>query len=330
MAPGQTEPRFRSVEANGLTHRVALQGPAEGPLILFVHGFPESWYSWRHQLDYLGRRGYLCAAPDIRGYGETDKPAPVEAYDMQSLTQDMAALAEVLSPQQPAIIVGHDWGAPIAWNSALIHADRFQAVACLSVPYLPPGKFPALEVFKKFFTARGLFFYQVYFQEEGVAEAELEANPAQLIRKFYYALSGEAPEGTWPKDKKHGDSLLHRLPEPDLPLAWLTEADVAYYAGQFAASGLRGPLNRYRNSHRDFAFLKQRSDLKIYQPSLFIGGTKDLVLTSFPGDPVAAMQPHLPGLMASHMLEGCGHWTQQERAETVNTLLYEWVQSVSA
>jgi len=318
--------RFIFVEANGLRHRLAVSGPQDGPLVLFVHGFPESWYSWRHQLSFLGQLGYYCAAPDIRGYGETDKPDEVQAYDMQSLTSDMAALARALSPDQPAILIGHDWGAPIAWNSANLHPDQFRAVAGLSVPYLPPGDKAAIDIFKAYFTARGLFFYQVYFQEEGIAEAELEADPASTIRKFYYAISGDAPDGTWPKDKRHGDTLLYRLPDPPAPLAWLSEADIAYYAGQFARSGFRGPLNRYRNAHRDFDFLKQRADTRIHQPSLFIGGSRDLVLSSFPGDPVAMMKPFLTDLRDTIILDGCGHWTQQERAEAVNQHLRNWLE----
>ena len=318
-----SEPTFRHVDTNGVTLRVAIKG--EGPLVLFVHGFPESWYSWRHQLDAVSAAGFTAAAVDVRGYGGSDKPHPVEAYDMQSLTGDMAGVAKALQPGAPAVIVGHDWGAPIAWNTALLHPDRFRAVAGLSVPYIPQGEVVFIDAVRKFFTERGLFFYQVYFQDEGVAEAELEADPAETIRKFYYAVSGDAPDGTWPADKKHGDTLLHRLPEPPMPLPWLSEADVEYYASQFRQSGFRGPLNRYRNWHRDNAFLRANSDQIIRQPSLFIGGTRDLVLKMYPGDMVAAMKPNLPGLRGAHLLEGCGHWTQQERADEVNRLLLDWL-----
>ncbi len=320
------DPEFRNIETNGVTLRVAIKG--EGPLVLFVHGFPESWYSWRRQLDAVAAAGFTGAALDVRGYSGSDRPQAVEAYDMETLTGDIAGVAAALQPDAPAIVVGHDWGAPLAWNSALLHPDRFKAVAGLSVPYLPPGEKPAIQVFREFFTARGLFFYQVYFQDIGPAEAELEADPAATIRKFYYAISGDAPDGTWPVDKKHGDALLHRLPEPDMPLPWLSEDDVAYYASQFEQSGFRGPLNRYRNHERDHAFLSALPDKKIYQPSLFIGGTRDLVLKMFPGNPVEMMKPHLPGLRAAHLLEGCGHWTQQERAAEVNTLLVEWLSTL--
>ncbi len=317
-------PDFQLFETNGVRLRVAVAGPQAGPAVLLVHGFPESWYSWRHQIEALAGQGYRVAAPDVRGYGGSDKPVEAAAYDMQTLTADMAGLAAQISPD-PCVIVGHDWGAPIAWNSALVHPDQFRAVAGLSVPYTPPGERSSLDLFKFLFTRKGRFFYQVYFQEEGIAEAELEADPAATIRKFYYAICGDAPDGAWPTDKKHGDPLLHRLVEPDMPLPWLSEQDVAYYADEFRRSGFRGPLNRYRNHDRDHAFLTAREDTRIYQPSLFIGGTRDLVLKMFQGDPVALMQAALPGLRAAHLLEGCGHWTQQERPGAVNDILIDWL-----
>ncbi len=317
---------FRILKANGLQHRVAVSGPEYGPLVLLVHGFPESWYSWRHQIRALAEAGYRVAAPDVRGYGGTDKPHEIEAYAIEALASDMAEIAAALSPGKPAVIIGHDWGAPIAWTSALVHPERFRAVCGMSVPHVPPGPMAGLDLFRKVFTDQGRFFYIVYFQDEGVGEAELEADPAATIRKFYYSISGDAPDGAWPLDKAHGEPLLKGLPEPAMPLPWLSEADVAYYAGQFAASGFRGPLNRYRNSHRDHDFLSSLPSHVIGQPSLFIGGTRDPVLSFYPGDPIEAMRPCLPDLRAAHILDGCGHWTQQERAEPVNALLLDWLE----
>ena len=319
-------PDFRFVEANGLTHRVAVKG--DGPLIMFVHGFPESWYSWRHQIEAFADAGFTAAAPDVRGYGGSDKPSAVNAYTMKQHTADMAGIAKALSPDAPAIIVGHDWGAPIAWNSALTHPDVFRAVAGLSVPYVPPGDEPAIDLYRKVFTDNGLFFYQIYFQDVGVAEAELEADPARSIRLFYYSISGDLPVDARPFAKKHGDVLLTGMPEPELPLPWLSEENVAYYAGEFAQSGFRGPLNRYRNQKEDHAFLTSLPDLKIYQPSLYIGGTSDPVLAFFQGDPLKLMKPNLQDLRGFHLLEGCGHWTQQERAKDVNEILLDWAKGI--
>lgn len=319
---------FRIIEANGLKHRVALSGPDFGPLVLLVHGFPESWYSWRHQMRALGEAGYRVAAPDVRGYGGTDKPSEIAAYAIEPLAADVAAIAGALSPEAPAVIAGHDWGAPIAWTSALAHPDRFRAVCGMSVPHIPPGGKPGIDVFKEVFTDQGRFFYIVYFQDEGVAEAELEAEPGATIRKFYYAISGDAPDGTWPLDKKHGERMLTGLPEPEMPLPWLSVEDVDYYAGQFAVSGYRGPLNRYRNSRNDHAYLTSLPSQTIHQPSLFIGGTKDPVLSFYPGDPIEAMRPYLADLRSVHLLEGCGHWTQQERPEQVSALMLDWLKGL--
>lgn len=317
---------FRHIKANGLTHRVAIKG--EGPLVLFVHGFPESWYSWRQQIDAFADAGFTAAAPDVRGYGGTDKPHEVSAYTMQQHAADMAGIAKALSPNQPAIIAGHDWGAPIAWNSALLHPDQFRAVAGLSVPYTPPGAEPAIDLYNKLFTDNGLFFYQVYFQEEGVAEAELEADPARVIRLFYYNNSGDIPLEQRPGRKTLPSDFLTGYLEPDLPLPWLSEEDVAFYASEFAASGFRGPLNRYRNQREDHAYLSALPDTNIYQPSLFIAGTRDPVLMFFQGNSADLMKPHLPNLKGHHMLEGCGHWTQQERASEVNEILIEWARGI--
>ena len=317
-------PELRLIETNGVRLRVALAG--DGPLVILVHGFPESWYSWRHQIEALSIAGYRVAAPDVRGYGESDRPHAVEAYDMESLTGDIAGLVDALSPNDPAVVVGHDWGAPIAWNTARLHAGKFRAVAGLSVPYIPPGDVVFIDAARALFTDRGLFFYQIYFQDEGPPEAELEADPAEAIRKFYYAISGDAPAGTWPIDKKHGDTLLHRLPEPDMPLPWLSEEDVAYYDAQFRKSGFRGPLNRYRNWHRDHAYLSAHPSSPIIgQPSLYIGGTEDLVLKMFPGDMIAAMKESLADLRGAELLDGCGHWTQQERPVEVSERLLSWL-----
>lgn len=314
---------FRTVATNGVELRVAVMG--EGPLVIMVHGWPESWYSWRHQMGPVADAGYQVAAIDVRGYGGSSKPHPVEAYDMESLTGDVAGLIPALG-HETAILMGHDWGAPIVWNTALLHPARVSAVAGLSVPYLGPGPAPFIDIVSQVFTAKGRFFYQVYFQDEGVGEAELEADVRGGLRRVYYAISGDAPDGTWPTDKPHGATLLERLPDPDPFPAWLTEADIDYYVGEFERSGFRGPLNRYRNHRRDFALLDAQPDKRIHQPALYIGGTRDLVLKMLPGkDMVASMKPLMPNLSDAVLLDGIGHWTQQEAPEQVNRLLLEWL-----
>ncbi|MBI1188969.1 MAG: alpha/beta fold hydrolase [Alphaproteobacteria bacterium] len=320
-------PDFRTIAANGIAIRAAIEG--QGPLVVFVHGFPESWYSWRHQLTPVAQAGFTACAIDVRGYGGSDKPHPVEAYDLETITKDIAGVIAALSPNEKAILIGHDWGAPIVWNTALLFPECVRAVAGLSVPYVPQGEVSLLDVVTEVFTKNGRFFYQVYFQDEGVAEAELEKDVRDGLRRFYYAIAGEAPDGTWPPDKKHGDSLLHRLPNPDPFPAWLTRADEDYFVAEFEGSGFRGPLNRYRNHRRDHAFLTPFRTRTIDQPALFIGGERDLVLKMFPGvDLVAMMKPHVPNLRGAHLLPGVGHWTQQEAPDAVNRLLVDWLKGL--
>ncbi len=315
---------YRTVETNGVRLRAVVEGA--GPLVVFVHGFPESWYSWRHQIGPVAAAGFTACAIDVRGYGGSDKPGPVEAYDMETLVADVAGVIEAHSPDRKAILVGHDWGAPIVWYTALTRPDRVRAVAGLSVPYTGVPKASFLDLVTEAFTRRGRFFYQAYFQDEGVAEAEMEGDVRGALRKFYYAISGDAPDGAWPPDKRHGDTLLHRLQDPQQFPAWLTAADEDFYVGEFAQSGFRGPLNRYRNHDRDFAFLSRFEGRTIEQPALFIGGARDLVLKMAPGvDVVALMKGMLPDLRGAHVLEGCGHWTQQERPAEVNALLLPWL-----
>jgi len=320
-------PRFQSIALPGQSLRVAIQG--RGPLVLMVHGFPESWYSWRHQLGPIAEAGFTACAMDVRGYGGSDKPHPVEAYAMEAMIGDVAGLIEALSPGQPAVLIGHDWGAPIVWNTALARPDRVRAVAGLSVPYLGVPTRSFMDFIDAVFTSRGKFFYQAYFQAEGVAEAEMQADVRGALRKFYYAIGGDAPDGTWPTDKTTEHTLLDGLIDPDPFPAWLTAADIDYYVGEFKRSGFRGPLNRYRNHDRDFAYLKGFAGRKIEQPSLFIGGERDLVLSMLGrGDLAGMMRAEMTDLRGADILPGCGHWTQQERPEAVNQRLLAWLRGL--
>jgi pimeloyl-ACP methyl ester carboxylesterase len=246
------------------------------------------------------------------------------------MVADVAGAVEALSPGgAPAVLIGHDWGAPIVWNSALTRPDRVRAVAGLSVPYLGVPQRSFSDMIEEVFTSRGKFFYQHYFQGEGVAEAEMEGDVRGALRKFYYAISGDAPDGTWPTDKVVGDSLLHRLPDPEPFPAWLSRADLDYFVGEFAGSGFRGPINRYRNHDRDFAWLSQFQGRLIDQPSLFIGGERDLVLSMLGrGDLVAMMKTQLTDLRGADILPGCGHWTQQEKPDAVNERLLTWLKGL--
>ncbi|MEM9422620.1 MAG: alpha/beta hydrolase, partial [Pseudomonadota bacterium] len=193
------------VATNGLNLHAAVLG--DGPLVILVHGFPESWYSWRHQIEPIAEAGFKVAAIDVRGYGGSDKPHPINAYTYKEITSDIVGVADALGAGK-AILVGHDWGALLAWHTALLHPDTITAVCGLSIPYIGRLPAPYIDIAKKVYTSKNRFFYQVYFQEEGVAEAELEADIRGSLRRFFYAHSGDAPLGAWPTNKPQGARLL--------------------------------------------------------------------------------------------------------------------------
>ncbi len=315
-------PEMRTIDTGEVALRCAVEG--EGPLVIMVHGFPESWYSWRHQIGPVADAGFTACAVDVRGYGGSDKPQPVEAYAMERIVGDLIGLRKALSPDAPAVLVGHDWGAPIVWNSALTHSEHFRAVAGMSVPFSGVPQRPFTEVFREHFTSQGRFFYQEYFQEPGVAEAEAEADPRDFVQRMMYSISGDVPPGDY-WDKPLGATFLEGLPDPE-PVAWLTEDDLDFYEAEFTASGFRGPLNRYRNHEADYEWLQNWAGKRIEQPALFIGGTRDPATFLFGAieDPVALVKMFAPRA-EGHILDGVGHWTQQERPDEVNAVLIDWL-----
>ena len=319
-------PPFLMIDVGGTRLRCAVQGT--GPLVIMVHGFPESWYSWRHQLGPIAKAGFTACAIDVRGYGGSDKPPRIEDYTLEKIASDLIGIADFLSPDQPVILIGHDWGAPIVWNTAFANPDRVRAVAGLSVPFSGAPQRPFTEVFREHFTSQGRFFYQEYFQEPGLAEAEAEADPRDFVARMMYSICGDVAAGDY-WNKAAGATFLEGLPDPQ-PVPWLSAADLDYYEAEFRASGFRGPLNRYRNHERDYEWLKPMQGKQLEQPCLFIGGTRDPATTLFGAvaDPVAMMRMFAPKV-EGHVLAGVGHWTQQERPDAVNTLLIDWLGRLS-
>ncbi|MBK9360604.1 MAG: alpha/beta hydrolase [Rubrivivax sp.] len=295
-----------------------------GPLVLLCHGFPELSHSWRHQVAALAAAGCSVAAPDMRGYGGTEAPAEIEQYTLLHLVGDMVDLVRVLGQTQ-AVVVGHDWGAAVAWHCALLRPDLFRAVAGLSVPYAPPGKVDLITALEN----AGIHdFYMQYFQAPGVAEAELDADPAASIRRIHWSGSGDAPaRSTF--GRLGGGGLLANTSEPPQLPGWLSAADLEVYAAAFRASGFRGGLNWYRNLRRNTALLSPWRGQPIRQPSLFIAGTRDDVL-KFPASQaqIDAYPRTLPGLRGCHLIDGAGHWIQRERADAVNALLIEFLRGL--
>jgi pimeloyl-ACP methyl ester carboxylesterase len=315
-------PRHRTIAAPAGRLHLVEQGA--GPLVLLVHGFPESWYSWRRQLPALAAAGYRAAALDVRGYGRSSRPADADAYRMVELAADNVALVRALGEER-AVVVGHDWGAGIAAVSALLHPEVFRAVGLLSVPYTPPGGPRPTEVFAGM--GGDEEFYVSYFQEPGRVEAEMEPDVRGWLAGFYAALSADTMPGPDEPDphftSRAGGRLRDRFPTGRRP-AWLDETDLDVYAGEFERTGMSGALARYRAMDRDWADLAPYAGAPVEQPSLFVGGTRD-ASTTWLADAVEAFPTTLPGLVSHHLLEGCGHWVQQERPDEVNRLLTDWL-----
>ncbi len=227
--------RFETVSNGDIELRVAIDG--DGPLMLFVHGWPELWYSWRHQMAHFADRGFTVAAMDVRGYGGSSKPVEIERYSLQELAGDAAAVIDALG-DGPAIVVGHDWGAPIAWQTARLHPDRVSAVAGLSVPYLPVGPVSSMELWDVVYADR--FFYMKYFQTPGVAEAEFEADNARALRMIWYSASADG-RGALIMEKPADATMLDGLIDPEPFPDWSTPEDLAVYVEAFDAGGWTGP-----------------------------------------------------------------------------------------
>ncbi|MGA5162611.1 alpha/beta fold hydrolase [Streptomyces pseudogriseolus] len=304
----------------GRTHLVE-QG--SGPLVLLLHGFPESWYSWRHQLPALAAAGYRAVAVDVRGYGRSSRPAGLDAYRVRELVADAVAVVEALG-ERTAVVVGHDWGSSVATNAALMRPDVFRAVAMLSVPYAPRGGPRPTSVFASM--GGDEEFYVSYFQEPGRAEAEIEPDVRGWLAGFYAALSADTMPGHGapsPYFTGPGGTLRERFPADRRP-AWLTDAELDVFAGEFERTGMSGALARYRAMDRDWEDLAGYDGAPVTQPSLFIGGELD-ASTTWMADAIDAFPVTLPGLVSSHTLKGCGHWVQQERPEDTSRLLIDWL-----
>jgi pimeloyl-ACP methyl ester carboxylesterase len=315
----------RFIDTNGISMHIAEQG--EGALVVLCHGFPECWYSWRHQLPALAAAGYHMVAPDQRGYGQTDRPEPIEAYHILQLTGDMVGLVHALDAEQ-AIIVGHDWGAPVAWHCALLRPDLFHAVALLSVPYLQRAweDIRPTEAMRRMAGERE--FYQLYFQEPGTAEAELEADVRTTMRMFLYAASGDAPpEKRWRFLFGKSEKFLDTGSLPEVLPGWLTEQDLDVFAREFERTGFRGGLNWYRNIDRLWELTPFLNGATLRQPTLFVAGAVDPVITMYRGA-FDVLEQTVPNLRQKVLLPGAGHWIQQERPAQVNRLLLEFLASL--
>ena len=311
----------RTIETNGIQMHVAEAGPADGPLVILCHGFPESWYSWRHQLPALAAAGYRAVAPDQRGYGRTTAPEEIGAYTQFHLVGDIVGLVQALGAKD-AVIAGHDWGAPVAWNAALWRPDVFRAVVALSVPANDRQPYPPTAGMKTAFGDD--FFYILYFQAPGVAEHELRKDVRRALRMLLYSASGDAADGFKRLPKTAG--FLDQMRDPDELPAWLTEADLDYFAAEFERAGFRGGLNWYRNLDSTWALSAPFQGKRIEQPALFITGDRDLTRANPRYE--ERMRAIVPNLREVVTFPGIGHWTQQENPQGTNEAMLEFLGSL--
>ena len=308
----------RDLQVNGISLRITEQGT--GPLVLLCHGWPELAYSWRHQIPALAKAGYHVVAPDMRGYGGSSVPAETAAYAITDLVGDMVALVSMLGESR-ACIVGHDWGATVAWSAALMRPDVFTAIAALSVPHRPRNPAgPPLALLQ----AAGMEnFYWFYFGREGVPEAEFERDVTSAIRRVLFYGSGDAPANAGMSLMvPPGGGFLDRSSDPATLPAWLSDADVEVYAASFRKNGMRAPFNWYRNIDRNWALLAPFQGAKITPPALFIAGERDAVIATPMGRAALdKMEESVPNLRGKVLVPGAGHWIQQERPKEVNAAL---------
>jgi pimeloyl-ACP methyl ester carboxylesterase len=310
-----TEITHRYAMINGIRYHYTEAG--RGPLVVMLHGFPELWYSWRHQLAALANAGYHAVAPDLRGFGESEVTPDVSDYSLLQHAKDVKALIDHIGAKD-AVVAGHDWGANLMWTMPMLYPETIKAAISLSIPFYPEPRDPA-EIRKKW---ASVF---TNFEKKGVIEAEFEKEPELFFRLFFYGLSGDAPAGTLNKlyvQSTPKDRLIDLFPQTDELPSWLTQEDLDYYVNAYKKTGITGALNFYRNTDEDYPRLKELYKKGINQPVLFVGGGEEAAVKFGSTEPMKAA---LPGLKKIIILPGCGHWLQQERPGEVNAAIIEFL-----
>lgn len=310
----------RLVDTNGVQLRVTEAGDRGAPVVVLAHGFPELAYSWRHQIPALAEAGYHVLAPDQRGYGGSSRPEAIEAYNIHELTADIVGLLDDVGAER-AVWIGHDWGAPVVWHAPLLHPARVAAVAALSVPALPRSNVAPTKAWRKLFGEN--FFYILYFQEPGVADAELNGDPARTMRRMMGGLTTSGGTEAMIKMATPGpEGFIDRLPEPDGLPDWISQDELDHYIAEFSRTGFTGGLNWYRNFDRNWETTAELDGAKIAVPCLFMAGTADPVLGFTSTDRASEV---ISGPYRQVLIEGAGHWLQQERPKEVNATLLEFL-----
>lgn len=313
----------RFFDVNGVRLWALDAGPTDGPLVILAHGFPELAFSWRHQIPALAAAGYRVLAPDQRGYGRSTRPEPIEAYDISALTGDLVGLMDAVGARRAAV-VGHDLGAMVAWNTPLQHPDRVAAVAGLSVPPIPRPRTPPIEAFQRIFGDN--FFYILYFQQQGLADAELAADPRRALTRMLGGLRISPDDAAPLRMLQPGpQGFIDRLPEPTRLPAWISAAELDHYVAEYTRTGFTGALNWYRNFDRNWHLIAEAPTQSISVPSLFVGGREDPLLTFTRLDRADEVAT---GSYRQILLDNAGHWIQQERPDDINAALLDFLSEV--
>ncbi len=310
----------RLVETNGVRLRVTEAGEQGAPVVVLAHGFPELAYSWRHQIPVLAQAGYHVLAPDQRGYGGSSRPDAIEDYNIAALCGDLVGLLDDVATQR-AVIVGHDWGSMVAWNFPLFHPDRVAGVVGMSVPPVPRPLAPPTQIWRELFGEN--FFYILYFQEPGVADANLGRDPKETMRRVIGGPRRPDDHGAAARMLAPGpEGWVERLPEPIALADWITQDELDHYITEFTRTGFTGGLNWYRNFDLNWELTADTPATTVIVPSLFITGSKDVVRTFTRADRAREVAT---GDYQELVIDGAGHWIQQERPEEVNDALLKFL-----
>jgi pimeloyl-ACP methyl ester carboxylesterase len=317
----------RTVTTNGIDLHVVDEGPEDGPVVLLAHGFPELGYSWRHQIPALAAAGYRVLAPDQRGYGRSSRPDAITDYDIAHLTDDHLGLLDDVGAERAAF-VGHDWGSMVVWQQALLHPDRMSGVVGMSVPYMPRAPMPPIEMLRQIMGDN--FFYMVHFQEPGVAEVDLERDAGTTMRRMLCGTTTAADDDARAEAMARmfapgPEGFIERMSEPDGLPDWLSQEELDHYTAEFTRTGFTGGVNWYRNLDRNWEMTEHLAGAKVEVPSLFIGGADDPVLVM---SPPGVNDEHLADHRGNVIVEGAGHWVQQEKPDEVNRALLGFLDEV--
>jgi pimeloyl-ACP methyl ester carboxylesterase len=314
---------LRYIEVNDITMRIAEAGD-DGPLVLLAHGWPESWYSWRHQLKYLSELGYRVVAPDMRGYGGTDAPIAVDDYNIENIAADMVGILDHLGEER-AVMVGHDWGAIVAWQTVQFYPNRFDGLIAMSVPFAGRQERSPMVEWRETFGDN--FYYILYHNEpNGVAEREYDSNPRELLSRLYLSPRSprESPAITDPRASAGG--WIGRLGAPKSLPSWLSAFDLNYFVGEFERAGFRGGVNYYRNFHRNWELTESLKNAHIAIPTLFIAGERDVVIGGASEARLqGAMSRVVNDLRGVILVPEVGHWVQQEAPDVVNQAMSDFL-----